>query len=252
VHLPQEGKAGAHCGRPGAQRRRQLIARAQRRCRSTEDCFISGEDALLEADPKSLLIVVDTNRPDQVECPPLLESIPRVCRHRPPPPRGGLYRAGRAEPARAVRLLRIRACDGAAAVRGRARRHSAQPRRRRCSPASCWTRRTSASAPAAAPSKPRRSCAGSAQIPWMSKSSSRTICNPHWSRAIRSYRPPAVPHDIAMARIDYPVSRTIAAQAADELLNISGHRDLLRTLPAGRPGRGLRALHRRRQRADDS
>lgn len=41
-------------------------------------CFITGQDALLEADAKSLLIVVDTNRPDQVECRPLLDSIRRV------------------------------------------------------------------------------------------------------------------------------------------------------------------------------
>lgn len=42
------------------------------------DLFISGQDALVEADNRSLLIVVDTNRPDQVECKPLLESISRV------------------------------------------------------------------------------------------------------------------------------------------------------------------------------
>lgn len=42
------------------------------------DCFLSGQDALLAADAKSLLIVVDTNRPAQVECQPLLESIRRV------------------------------------------------------------------------------------------------------------------------------------------------------------------------------
>ena len=40
--------------------------------------FCSGEDALVEADSRSLLIVVDTNRPEQVESMPLLESIPRV------------------------------------------------------------------------------------------------------------------------------------------------------------------------------
>lgn len=43
------------------------------------DAFISGSDALLMADAKSLLIVVDTNRPDQVQSKPLLESILRVC-----------------------------------------------------------------------------------------------------------------------------------------------------------------------------
>ena len=43
------------------------------------DAFISGQDALLMADAKSLLIVVDTNRPDQVQSKALLESILRVC-----------------------------------------------------------------------------------------------------------------------------------------------------------------------------
>lgn len=41
--------------------------------------FISGQDALLMADAKSLLIVVDTNRPDQLECKPLLECVSRIC-----------------------------------------------------------------------------------------------------------------------------------------------------------------------------
>ena len=43
------------------------------------DAFLSGQDALLLADAKSLLIVVDTNRPDQVECKPLLDAISKVC-----------------------------------------------------------------------------------------------------------------------------------------------------------------------------
>lgn len=42
-------------------------------------CLISGQDALLMADPKSLLIVVDTNRPDRVESKPLLECVSRIC-----------------------------------------------------------------------------------------------------------------------------------------------------------------------------
>lgn len=41
--------------------------------------FISGQDALLDCDNKSILIVVDTNRPDQVEFQPLLEAISKVC-----------------------------------------------------------------------------------------------------------------------------------------------------------------------------
>lgn len=41
--------------------------------------FISAQDALLLSDNKSTLVVVDTNRPDQVESKPLLEAIPRIC-----------------------------------------------------------------------------------------------------------------------------------------------------------------------------
>ena len=43
------------------------------------DTFISGQEALLLCDNHSTLVVVDTNRPDQVECQPLLEAIPKVC-----------------------------------------------------------------------------------------------------------------------------------------------------------------------------
>ena len=44
-----------------------------------KDAFISGEEALLLCDNHSTLVVVDTNRPDQVEFKPLLETIPKVC-----------------------------------------------------------------------------------------------------------------------------------------------------------------------------
>ena len=41
--------------------------------------FITGQDALLLCDNRSTLVVVDTNRPDQVEFRPLLETVPKVC-----------------------------------------------------------------------------------------------------------------------------------------------------------------------------
>ena len=44
-----------------------------------QDVFLSGQDALLMCDNRSILIVVDTNRPDQVEFQPLLEAISKVC-----------------------------------------------------------------------------------------------------------------------------------------------------------------------------
>ena len=40
--------------------------------------LISGQDALLRCNRNSILIVVDTNRPDQVECRSLLEAISKV------------------------------------------------------------------------------------------------------------------------------------------------------------------------------
>ena len=43
------------------------------------DMFLSGQEALVACDNGSILVVVDTNRPDQVECKPLLEAIPKVC-----------------------------------------------------------------------------------------------------------------------------------------------------------------------------
>ena len=43
-----------------------------------EDAFIGADDALLAADPQSLLIIVDTNRPEQVESRSLLDAMTRV------------------------------------------------------------------------------------------------------------------------------------------------------------------------------
>ena len=43
------------------------------------DIFISGQEAMLHCDNRSILVVVDTNRPDQVEYKPLLEAISKIC-----------------------------------------------------------------------------------------------------------------------------------------------------------------------------
>ena len=44
-----------------------------------EGVVISAQDAMVMCDQDSILIVVDTNRPDQVEHRPLLEAVPKVC-----------------------------------------------------------------------------------------------------------------------------------------------------------------------------
>ena len=43
------------------------------------ETFITPQEALVLSDNRSVLIVVDTNRPDQVESPELLESISKIC-----------------------------------------------------------------------------------------------------------------------------------------------------------------------------
>ena len=95
------------------------------------DVFVSGQDALLMADNRSILVVVDTNRPDQVECRPLLEAISKVCvvdHHR----RAADYiNPVVVNLARALRLLGGGAGDGGAHVRrgeeGRAAHRSGEP-----------------------------------------------------------------------------------------------------------------------------
>jgi len=44
-----------------------------------KNVFISAQEALLRCDNRSTLVVVDTNRPDQVESKDVLETISRVC-----------------------------------------------------------------------------------------------------------------------------------------------------------------------------
>ena len=43
------------------------------------DVFITGQEAMVQCDNRSILVVVDTNRPDQVEYKPLLEAVTKVC-----------------------------------------------------------------------------------------------------------------------------------------------------------------------------
>ena len=44
-----------------------------------EDVFLTGQEAMVLCDNRSILVVVDTNRPDQVEYKPLLEAVTKVC-----------------------------------------------------------------------------------------------------------------------------------------------------------------------------
>lgn len=56
---------------------RNLVEKLER-AQEYQDVFITAQTAILEADSKSLLVVVDTSRPEQVESQALLESCNRV------------------------------------------------------------------------------------------------------------------------------------------------------------------------------
>ncbi|MBR6424946.1 MAG: DHH family phosphoesterase, partial [Oscillospiraceae bacterium] len=54
------------------------LVNAMRELPEYADAFLSEQDALLIADKMSLLVVVDTNRPDQVDARGLLDSVERI------------------------------------------------------------------------------------------------------------------------------------------------------------------------------
>ena len=56
-----------------------------------EHVFIDPDEAMVQVDGNTLLIIVDTNRPDYVESPELLQSANKGGGDRPPPPRRLLH-----------------------------------------------------------------------------------------------------------------------------------------------------------------
>ena len=185
------------------------------------DCFISGQDALLAADAKSLLIVVDTNRPDQVECKPLLESIRRVVvidHHRRAADYIEQVVLNLHEPFAssaselvtellqyAVEAQDILVQEAAALLAGIV-----------LDTKNFGVRTSSRTFEAAA--FLRRIGADTVEVKKLFQNDlASTVARYKIIQNAKLYR-----NSIAIAALDYTASRTIAAQAADELLNISG------------------------------
>lgn len=183
--------------------------------------FISGQDALVEADPKSLLIIVDTNRPNQVESTELLESINRVCvidHHR----RAADYIE------QVVLNFHEPFASSASELVAELLQYSVESRDILPIEAKAMlagivldtknfaVRTGSKTFEAAA--YLRSIGADPVDVKKLFKNDlASTLSRYKIVQAAKLYR-----KDIAVAPIDYTVSRTIAAQAADELLNISG------------------------------
>ena len=186
-----------------------------------EDLFISGEDALLACDSRSLLIVVDTNRPDQVENRALLESITRVAvidHHR----RAADYIE------QVVLNLHEPFASSASELVSEILQYAVEPKDIRPMEAQAllagivldtknFSVRTGSRTFEAAAFL-RRAGADTVDVKKLFQNDlDTTVSRYQIIQSARLYR-----NEIAIAALDYTTGRTLAAQAADELLNILG------------------------------
>ncbi len=186
-----------------------------------EDLFVSGEDALLDADSRSLLIVVDTNRPEQVESRALLESITRVAvidHHR----RAADYIE------QVVLNLHEPFASSASELVSEILQYAVEPKDIRPMEAQAllagivldtknFAVRTGSRTFEAAAFL-RRAGADTVDVKKLFQNDlDTTISRYQIIQSARLYR-----NEIALAALDHTVGRTLAAQAADELLNIQG------------------------------
>ena len=183
--------------------------------------FLSGEDALLAADSRSLLIVVDTNRPDQVESKALLESINRVAvidHHR----RAADYID------QVVLSLHETFASSASELVSEILQYAVEPKDIRPMEAQALlagivldTKNSSVrtgSRTFEAAAFLRRAGADTVDVKKLFQNDlNDTVSRYQIVQAARLYR-----NELAIAALAYTVPRPMAAQAADELLNIKG------------------------------
>lgn len=186
-----------------------------------KDLFLDSQETLLKADSRSLLVVVDTNRPDQVEALELLESISRITvidHHR----RAADYIQN------VVLNLHEPFASSASELVAELLEYSVEPRD--ILPVESesllagivldtkhFSVRTGGRTFEAAAFL-RRTGADTVDVKKMFQSNlDDTLSKYKIIQAARLYR-----GDIAISALDYTATRTLASQAADELLNISG------------------------------
>ncbi len=186
-----------------------------------QDVFLSEQDALLQADSRSLLVVVDTNRPEQVQAQDLLSSCNRVAvidHHR----RAATYIADAAlnfhEPyassaSELVTELMQYLMDPGDFLRTEAEALMAGI----MLDTKNFNVRTGGRTFEAA-AYLRRAGADTGEVRKLFQNDLEgTIARYDIIRNAKMYR-----NNIAVAKVDHTVRRVTAAQAADELLNISG------------------------------
>ena len=186
-----------------------------------KDVFISGQEALLLADNRSILIVVDTNRPDQVECKPLLEAISKVCvidHHRRAadyinPVVVNLHETYASSASELVTELIQYAVDNSDVLPIEAKSLMAGI----CLDTKSFNVRTGERTFEAA-AVLRRMGADTVEVKKLLQNDFQdTMAKYQIIRSARLYR-----QEIAVAALNSTTTRVLAAQAADDLLNISG------------------------------
>ncbi len=185
------------------------------------DAFISGQEALLLCDNRSTLIVVDTNRPDQVESRPLLEAISKVCvidHHRRAadyinPVVVNLHETYASSAAELVTELLLYAVESDDVLPIEAKSLMAGL----CLDTKSFNVRTGERTFEAAAAL-RRMGADTVEVKKLLQNDFQdTMAKYQIIKSARLYR-----QEIAIAALNTGTTRVLAAQAADELLNISG------------------------------
>ena len=186
-----------------------------------KDIFISAQEALLQCDNHSTLIVVDTNRPAQVESLALLQTIPRVCvidHHRRAadyidPVVVNLHEPYASSASELTTELLQYAVDPADILPIEAKSLLAGI----CLDTKSFNVRTGERTFEAAAFL-RRLGADTVDVKKLMQSDlQHTVAKYDIIRAANIYRP-----ELAIAALDHSTTRILAAQAADELLNIAG------------------------------
>ncbi len=213
---------------------KELIARLKREDEEYASCFVTPQDAMLKADSGTLLVVVDTNRPEQVEDPDLLDACTRVAvidHHRVAATYIQNSTLSFIEPYASsacelvAELLQeliekedIRRCEAEAMLAGMVldtKRFSVRTGERTFEAAAYL----------------RRSGADTAEVIKLLQSDmDTTVARYNVLTSAKLYR------GIAIASPEEPQTRIVAAQAADELLNIQGVEASIVMAPDGKGG----------------
>ncbi len=185
------------------------------------DIFITGQDAMLSCDNRSILIVVDTNRPDQVEYQPLLEAISKICvvdHHRRAaeyisPVVVNFHEIYASSASELVTELVLYAVENGDVLPIEAKSLLAGI----CLDTKFFNVRTGERTFEAAAAL-RRMGADTTDVKMLLQSDfQETIARYQIIKSSRLYR-----QEVAIAALNSPTTRVLAAQAADELLNICG------------------------------